>query len=83
MLKAIPALIILTPFLLFACSNNVARDTTAAAKSNLSDAGIMMVMHCAEMKMDECEKSEGITLNEKQMKQGCNVMPEMSMCEKN
>ena len=82
MLKSIPALIILASFLLSACSDNAARDTKSAAKNNLSDADIMMIMHCAEMKMDECKKFEGITLNEEQIKQGCNVMPEMMMCDK-
>jgi hypothetical protein len=67
---------------LSACSDNASTDTKAVAKNNLSDADVMTIMHCAEMKMDECGKFEGITLNEEQIKQGCNVMPEMLMCEK-
>jgi hypothetical protein len=82
MLKATPVLMILFSLMLAACSDNTAIDTKPVAKNSLSDADIMMVMHCAEMKMDECEKFEGITLNEEQIKQGCTVMPEMMMCEK-
>ncbi len=82
MLKTIPALIILAPLLLSACSDNAPTDTKAVAKKNLSDADVMTIMHCAEMEMDECEKFEGITPDQEQMKQGCTVMPEMSICEK-
>jgi hypothetical protein len=81
MLKTIPALIILASFLMTACSDNTARDTIPVVKNDLSDADVMMIMHCAEMKMDECKKFEGITLNEEEIKQGCIVMPEMVMCE--
>ncbi len=81
MLKDTLALMIFSSFLLVACSDNTARDAKVVTKNNLSDADVMMIMHCAEMKMDECEQFEGITLSEEQLKQGCQVMPEMAICE--
>ena len=63
MLNAIPVLMISSSFLLISCSDNAVRDTKTVVKNNLSDADVMMIMHCAEMKMDECKNFEGITLN--------------------
>ena len=42
----------------------------------------MIILHCAEMKMPECKKYEGIILTPEQTRRGCEVMPEMSLCEK-
>lgn len=80
--KITPLLIILMLLLLSSCSDNSSATKKEVVKNNLSDADVMTIMHCAEMKMDECKKYEGITLNEAQIKQGCHVMPEMVMCEK-
>lgn len=74
--------LVLMALILTACSDNASTEKKPVAESNLTDADVMTIMHCAEMKMDECKKFEGITLNEAQVKQGCNVMPEMLMCEK-
>ena len=82
MLKTISIFLALMPLILSACSDNSSVDKKTIAENNLSDEDVMMIMHCAEMKMDECEQYKGITLNEAQIKQGCMVMPEMTMCEK-
>jgi hypothetical protein len=82
MLKPISVLLALMALILTACSDNSAVDKKAVTENNLSDEDVMMIMHCAEMKMEGCEKFEGITLNQAQIKQGCTVMPEMKMCEK-
>lgn len=39
-----------------------------------------MILHCQEMYMAGCEEYEGIELTQDQIKQGCEVMPSMSMC---
>lgn len=82
MFKIIPLLLVLMALILTACSGNTSTQKKPAAESNLSDADVMIIMHCAEMKMDECKKYEGITLSQAQIKQGCQVMPEMMICEK-
>lgn len=81
MLKMRPFFLFLILLIMSACSDNTSIDKKAVAENNLSDEDVMMIMHCAEMKMDECKKYEGITLNEAQIKQGCSLMPEMMMCE--
>ncbi|MFT5657101.1 MAG: hypothetical protein ACI9KN_000373 [Gammaproteobacteria bacterium] len=53
----------------------------ASSSADLSDADIMMVLHCAEMKMPECEGFYGIELDQKLLRRGCEVMPEMQVCE--
>ena len=82
MLKAMPIFLVSMALILSACSDNTSTKKKPDAENKLSDADVMMIMHCTEMKMDECEQYEGITLNEAQIKQGCMVMPEMMMCEK-
>lgn len=82
MFKIVPTLCISAALFLSGCSDNSPPASKPTSENNLSDADVMTIMHCAEMKMDECKKYEGITLNEAQIKQGCEVMPEMVMCEK-
>lgn len=81
MLRPTSILLAFLPLILAACSDSSSVDKKPVVENSLSDEDLMMIMHCAEMKMDQCEKYEGITLNEAQIKQSCNLMPEMMMCE--
>jgi FtsP/CotA-like multicopper oxidase with cupredoxin domain len=41
----------------------------------------MMALHCTEMRMAGCEKYDDIKLTQAQMKIGCEMMPNMKICE--
>ena len=64
MLRPTSILLTFLSLILAACSDSSSVDKKPVVENSLSDEDAMMIMHCAEMKMAECEKYEGITLNE-------------------
>ena len=51
-----------------------------AQSQELSNSDLMMVAHCLEMEMPECEEYENVELNEDQIKNLCSMMPNMEIC---
>ena len=72
---------LLSVLLLFlaACSSSIQSEEIQSKEYSASE--LMMILHCQEMYMAGCEEYEGIELTQDQIKQGCEVMPSMSMCE--
>jgi len=67
---------------LSACSEDPEKTTESPPPANnLTEEEVMIVIHCAEMQMPECDAYKDVTLSEAQIKQGCEVMPEMTICE--
>ncbi|MEC8339337.1 MAG: multicopper oxidase family protein, partial [Nanoarchaeota archaeon] len=72
--------LLLSVLLLFlaACSSSIQSEEVQSKEYSASE--LMMILHCQEMYMAGCEEYEGIELTQDQIKQGCEVMPSMSMC---
>ena len=78
----LPLLLVTALISLAACSDDPAETTQPQQPTNnLTEEEVMLVIHCAEMQMPECEAFEGVTLSKEQIKQGCEIMPEMTICE--
>ena len=74
--------VVISLLALYACSDDPAETAKPESPANnLTEEEVMTIIHCAEMPMPECEAYEGITLTEEQIKRGCEIMPEMAICE--
>lgn len=78
-------LLFLLVLILAGCTNqtnfvNGSSDEIISNKNDLTDYEIMMVLHCMEMEMMDCEKYKDISLTESQIQESCEMMSSMKIC---